>query len=389
MFGTGEIVWRPTERWIEQANVTRLMRKLGYRIDATQPDAAAAETRAFIARSAHDIEWFWRAALLDMGFAWDVPYQGLLDTSKGNAWAQWFVGGRTNLVRNCLDRHAHGAARDKTAVIAETEDGQARRWSFAQLDVEVCKLANALHALGVREGDRVAAYMPMVAEVVIAMLATQKLGAIFIPIFSGYAPPAVRERLVEAEVKLVFTADGSMRRGKAFGLKSELDHALAGLSCVQHVIVHERLGRHSACPMQPGRDLFWNEALGSQPSACETRSMAALAPALMLFTSGTTGKPKGTVHTHAGCLATMGKELLYHFDLKPSDVFFWFSDIGWMMGPWEIIGCLMHAGTIVVFEGAPDYPEPDRVWQLVERHGVTTLGISPTAVRMLMRSGDN
>ncbi len=389
MLGAGEIVWRPTAEGIEQANLTRLMRKLGYTVDAQRPEAVEREVRAFVQRSAQDIEWFWQHALLDMGLDWDVPYQQLLDTTRGNAFAQWFIGGRTNIVKNCLDRHARGAARNKLALIAETEDGTVRRFSFEQLDAEVCKLANGLRQLGVREGDRVAAYMPMVAEVVMAMLATQKLGAIFIPIFSGYAPPAVRERLEDAEVKVVFSADGSMRRGKAFGLKGELDRALQGLACVQHVVVYQRIGATLECPMRAGRDLYWNDLLATQASSCTTLTMPALAPALMLFTSGTTGKPKGTVHTHAGCLATMGKELLYHFDLKPSDVFFWFSDIGWMMGPWEIIGCLMHGGTLVVFEGAPDYPQPDRVWRLVEAHGVTTLGISPTAVRMLMRSGDS
>jgi acetyl-CoA synthetase len=385
---TQHIVWRPSPDVIERAHIIRLMRSLGYPIDAQDPSAVERSVRAFVEQSGRDIEWFWDAALRDMGMHWDVPYHTLLDTSRGNAWAEWFMGGHTNIVSNCLDRHTSGPMAQKQALIAETEDGTVRSFSFAELDREVCRLANAIASLGVRSGDRVACYMPMLAEVVFAMLATQKLGAIFIPIFSGYAPKAVRERLEEAEVKLVFTADGSLRRGKAFALKAELDQALEGLACVRRVLVLPRIGRALHTPMRDGRDLFWAEALAGQPESCATVSMPALAPALILFTSGTTGKPKGTVHTHAGCLAQMGKELLYNFDLQPSDVFFWFSDIGWMMGPWQIIGCFMHAGTIVVFEGAPEYPEADRVWQTVERHGVTTLGISPTAVRMLMRSGD-
>jgi acetyl-CoA synthetase len=389
MLGTDESVWRPSAEWIERAHVTRLMRKLGYVVDAQDPAGVERNVRAFVEQSGRDIEWFWHAALSDMGMWWDQPYHTLLDTSRGPAWADWFIGGRTNIVSNCLDRHARGPLADKCALIAESEDAAVRRWSFAELDREVCRLANGMAALGVQPGDRVACYMPMVGEVVMAMLATQKLGAIFIPIFSGYAPKAVRERLADAEVKLVFTANASLRRGKAFALKAELDQALHELSCVEHVVVLPRVAALAACPMQPGRDHSWADVCEGQPDTAVTRSMAALAPALMLFTSGTTGKPKGTVHTHAGCLAQMGKELLYNFDLKPDDVFFWFSDIGWMMGAWEIIGCFMHAGTIVVFEGAPDYPEPDRVWQIVERHRVTTLGISPTAVRMLMRAGDD
>ena len=182
----------------------------------------------------------------------------------------------------------------------------------------------------------------MVAEVVFAMLATQKIGAMFIPIFSGYAPPAVRERLGDAGVKVLFTADAALRRGQRVPLKTQADRAPRTSRACEHVVVVRRVGAQVECPMRPGRDRFYDELVAAQPAAARTRADAGDAPALMLYTSGTTGKPKGTVHTHAGCLAQMGKELLYNFDLQPSDVFFWFTDIGWMMGPWEIIGCLMH-----------------------------------------------
>lgn len=383
-----DIVWRPSAEGIERANVTRLLRKLGYPVDASDPVAVERSARAFVQRSADEPEWFWNAALLDMNLAWQAPYTQLLDLARGPAFADWFVGGRTSLVANCIDRHAHGALADKLALVAETEDGAVRRFTYGELDREVCKLANALASLGVVAGDRVASYLPMVAEAVVGMFATQKLGAVFLPIFSGYAPPAVRERLEDAQVKVVLTADGSMRRGKSFPLKAELDRALDGVGCVAHTVVYRRLGAALACPMRAPRDVYWDDLLAAQASARATLTVPALAPALMLFTSGTTGKPKATVHTHAGCLAQMGKELLYNFDLQPSDVFFWFTDIGWMMGPWELIGCFMHGATVVVFEGAPDYPEPDRVWHAVARHGVTTLGMSPTAVRLLMRAGD-
>lgn len=381
-------VWRPAPEWIESANITRLMRKLGYTVDARDAAAAEASTRKFIAHSGEDIEWFWSAALQDMNFSWETPYHTLLDTSRGNAYADWFLGGRTNIVSNCVDRHAHGALAKKLALIAENELGSARRWTFEELNRDVCRTANALAALGVVAGDRVACYMPMVGEVVVAMLATQKLGAIFIPIFSGYAPKAVRERLEDAEVKVVFTANAGLRRGQAFALKAALDEAVDGLACVKHLLVLQRADAALSCEMRPARDVFWHDAVAGQASARPTEAFPALTPALMLYTSGTTGKPKGTVHTHAGCLATMGKELLYNFDLRADDVFFWFSDIGWMMGAWEIIGCFMHGAAIVVSEGAPDYPAPDRVWSMIERHNITTLGISPTAIRMLMRAGD-
>jgi acetyl-CoA synthetase len=387
-----EYVWTPSAELIEDANVTRLMRTLGYEVDPYDLAATTRAARAFVERSCTDIEWFWAAALADMNMFWHRPYERVLDRSLGNAAASWFLGGETNIAAACLDRHAEGPLASKTALIAETEGGEVRRYTFAELAVEVGSLARALSLLGVKPGDRVACYLPMIAEVVAVMLAVQKIGGVFIPIFSGYAPRAVRERLEEGEVKVLFTADGALRRGHAHSLKSNADPALADLACLRHCVVVRRIGGDFDCPMQSPRDVFYDQLLAGtaapeRPSA-DTLAMPAMAPALMMFTSGTTGKPKGTVHTHAGCLAQMGKELLYNFDLRPSDVFYWFSDIGWMMGPWEIIGGLMHGGTIVISEGAPDYPEPDRVWQTVERHGVNTLGISPTAIRMLARAGE-
>ncbi len=384
-----EPIWSPEPERIERANVTRLMRKLGFEVDPHDAQRTAASARAFVDRSCREVAWFWEHALQDMGMPWQKPYQRVLDLSRGAPFADWFVGGETNIALACVDRHAQGPLAAKTALIAETEDGSVRSYRYAELAAEVGRLANALRALGVGRGDRVACYMPMIAEVVFAMLATQKIGAIFIPIFSGYAPPAVRERLQEAGVKLLFTADGSLRRGQPVPLKPQADRAVDGLGCVEHVLVVRRPGTVAPdCPMRAGRDLFYAEAVAAQPGAAQSVPMPAMAPALMLFTSGTTGKPKGTVHTHAGCLAQMGKEILYNLDLHADDVFFWFSDIGWMMGPWEIIGCFMHGGTILIFEGAPDYPSPERLWQTVERHGVSTLGVSPTAVRLLMRAGE-
>jgi acetyl-CoA synthetase len=288
-------VWKPSREIIENANVTRLMRKLGYSVNAAKPEQVAEEARSFVKRTQKHVEWFWQEALADLGIEWTKPYSKILDKSKGNAWADWFIGGQTNIALNCVDRWVRDSSSEarvsgkksnlesrtsnlvsKPALIAETEDGQVRTFTFEQLNEQVCKVANALKECGVKRGDTVACYMPMVAEVVFAMLAVQKIGAIFIPIFSGYAPPAVRERLEDADVKVLFTADGSMRRGQPFSIKEAADAAVAGLACVKHVIVYERIrgssfevrdsknavrtsnleSRNSIpCPMQPGRNL--------------------------------------------------------------------------------------------------------------------------------------
>lgn len=383
-----EYVWKPTPEIIENANITRLMRRLSFEVDPKNSEQVFQEARDFIERTQDDPPGFWDAALRDMDVAWFTPYSETLDASQGNAWADWFVGGETNIALNCVDRHVGSERTDQTALVAETEDGDVREYTFTEMAGEVNKVANALKECGVQRGDTVASYMPMVAEVVFAMLATQKIGAIFIPVFSGYAPPALKERLEDAECKVLFTADGSMRRGKAFSLKTQADEGVEGVKSIQKVIVYKRIGDEMDCPMTDGRDVFYDELVTRQENTCDTVPMGSMDPALMLYTSGTTGKPKGTVHSHAGCLAQMGKELQYNFDVQEGDRFWWFSDIGWMMGPWEIIGCFMHGITLIIFEGAPNYPEPDRLWKSVERHGATHLGISPTAIRMLMRAGD-
>lgn len=381
--------WTPDAETIDRANITQLMRRLGIDVDPHDPARVHAQARAFVRWTQDDPPAFWDAALQDMDVRWYTPYTTTVDLSRGPAWADWFVGGETNIALNCLDRHT-GADRATTlALIAETEDGRVRQFTYAEAAQQVNQVANALRACGVQRGDTVASYMPMVAEVVWTMLATQKIGAIFVPIFSGYAAPALHERLVDADVRVLVTADGSTRRGQPFGLKAQADAAADGVSTLRHVIVYRRLGDALPCPMRDGRDHWWHTLVDAQPDTCETVSVPSMTPALMLYTSGTTGTPKGTVHTHAGCLAQMGKELRYNFDVRPGDRFWWVSDIGWMMGPWEIIGCFLHGVTLVIFEGAPTFPQPDRLWSGIERHEATHLGISPTAIRMLMRNGDD
>jgi acetyl-CoA synthetase len=369
-----DLIWHPTEELIRSSNVRRFMQRHGIKT-----------YEELITRSTDDIEWFWDAALQDLGISWYQPYHKVLDTTAGIPWARWFLGGKTNIVYNCLDRHLPSRS-GKTALIWEGEDGAIRKMSYGELDREIGRLANALKDLGLRKGDTMGLYMPMCPEIVTAFYAGLKIGLIVIPIFSGFASAPLTSRLAHAGAKLLITADASLRRGKVLPIKSEADAAADHLPGLRHLVVVKHLG--AEIPWNPDRDVWYHELIAGRPETHATEPLDSEDYALILYTSGTTGQPKGSVHTHGGCLAQMGKELGYHFDLKPDDRFFWLTDIGWMMGPWMIIGVHLFGGTVLIMEGAPDHPKPDRLWEIIERHRVTIFGISPTAVRMLMRAGD-
>jgi acetyl-CoA synthetase len=363
-----DILWRPTIDIVERANVTRLMRRHGI-----------ADYRELIRRSTEDTSWFWRAALEDLGVLWDQPYDLLQDASRGFPWTRWFVGGRLNIATNTVDRRPGPAP----ALIWEGDDGSSRVWTRDELRAEVGRVANTLRALGIGTGDAVGLYMPMVPEIVAAFFGCLKVGAVAVPVFSAFGAGALAVRLQDAGAKLLFTTDGVSRRGKVQALKPEADRALTDCPSVRHVIVLRRVGLD--VPMS-GRDHWWHETVATADVEAPTESLDAESTSMILYTSGTTGKPKGTVHTHAGALAQIAKEVGYAFDVKENDVFFWVTDIGWMMGPWELIGTQFFGATVVIFEGAPNHPQPDRLWEIVQRHRVTHLGVSPTAIRLLKTS---
>jgi len=375
MTSTSEIAWRPPKEYVEKASITRFMKKFGIK---TYDE--------LIKRSTDDIEWFWDAALKDIGIEWYRPYDKVLDLTKGIQWASWFPGGKINIVHNCLDKHMKTDVRNKTALIWEAEDSQSKKFTFAELNTQVNRLANAMKDMGVRKGNTVGLYMPMIPEVVIAMLASLKIGAICIPVFSGFGASALATRLNDAGAKILFTADGSTRRGKQIRIKSEADLAAANVKTIERMVVCRRTGEDVS--MVENRDVYWDEFVKGKSAECETEQLNSEDYSLLIYTSGTTGKPKGSVHTHAGALAQIAKELAYNFDVRQDEVFFWLTDIGWMMGPWMIIGVYNIGGTVLIFEGAPDHPKPDRLWELIEKHKVATLGISPTAIRLLKRYGD-
>lgn len=370
-----KIVWKPTKEYIENANITRFMKKHNIK-----------NYDELIKKSTEDIEWFWDATMKDLNIEWYQPYTKIYDDSEGIQWTKWFINGKINIVHNTLDRHAKSDKKNNIAIIWENEKGTTRQLTYYKLHKEVNKFANALKQLGAKKGDRIGIYMPMIPEIVIGFLAILKIGAIAIPIFSGFGGHALASRLNIAGAKILLTADGTIRRGKTIEIKKEADKAADIVTSVKHVVVYKRLGID--IPWKKNRDIWWTELINNQPDECRTEQMDSEDYAMIIFSSGTTGRPKGTVHTHGGALAQIAKELRYYFDVKENDVFFWLTDIGWMMGPWMIIGVHTFAGAIVIYEGAPNYPKPGRLWELVEKHKITQLGISPTAIRLLMRYGE-
>ncbi|MDQ6664051.1 MAG: AMP-binding protein, partial [Acidobacteriota bacterium] len=350
-------IWEPSPEWIARTNVWRFMQKLGFD-----------DREEFLAYSRDHLEEFWDRMAAEVGIEWAQPYRQVLDISRGVEWAQWFVGGKLNIAANTLDRHAASA---NPAILGEAEDGATRVVTFAELATEVDRLAHGIESLGLNAGDRVALCMPMAPEVVTILYACFKLGLVAVPIFAGFGTGAIATRMADSGARLIFTADYIQRRGKRIPLREKVEKAAGAAGVAQVVEVAEVLAR-APLNVTPRPAL----ALDSE------------APALLLYTSGTTGKPKGTVHTHAGTLAQMAKEIYLAFDHQPDDRFFWLSDIGWMMGPWTIIGNHHFGGTIFLYDGAPDYPSPDRLWQTIERHKITVFGVSPTAIRLLMRQSE-
>jgi acetyl-CoA synthetase len=369
-----EVAWTPNQAYLDRSRLHRFMKRHG--ID-TYDD--------LLARANADPAWYWGAAANDLDLVWNRPYDQVLDLSRGAPWAEWFTGGGFNYVTSALKRHAESPAGERTALIWEGDDGEVRRLTFRELQAETNRLANALRALGVERGDRVGVFLPMLPETVAAVLALGKLGAIFLPMFSGFGPEALASRLQDGETTLLITADGAFRRGKTVAMKEVADEALALAPSVRTCLVLRRTG--DDVPWTPGRDVWWHDVVPSASPEFTAVETDANEPYMLIYTSGTTGRPKGAVHVHAGFPVKAAHDLAACFDLQADDTIFWLTDLGWMMGPWLICGGLIVGATIMIFEGTPDYPRPDRLWQLVADHRVTVLGVAPTAIRALMGKG--
>ena len=372
--GRSEIVWRPTREFAERSRIARFMR-------AQKIDSLGELQR----RSVAEPEWYWDAVVRDLGVRFTRPYTRVLDSSRGAQWPRWFPDGLLNFTDNCVDRNIDAGRGDQAAIIWEGDDGQSRTLTYRELAREVNRLANALKRLGVGEGDRVGVFLPMSPEAAVATLAAGRIGAIYTPCFSGYGAQAVASRLQDCEAKVLITADGFQRRGQVVKMKETADEAAALSPSVKHVLVYKRLGRE--IPWTAGRDQWWHDLIAGESDQCPALPVEADRPCLLIYTSGTTGRPKGAVLTHGGFLIKCAHDFGYLMDVGPGDRLFWLTDLGWLMGPMLITAGLFHGGTAVLFEGVQDYPKADRLWALVERHEVTVMGMSPTAVRALMPHG--
>jgi acetyl-CoA synthetase len=384
MASPAEILWRPSPSVIEKSVMNRLLRT------ANVENLVQLNTRA-----TDDPEWFWALLLSFIDFKFYKPYRKIMDVSRGREWARWCIGGKTNLVLNCLDKHRETPIWNKTYLVWEGEDGARRELTYRAFDEMVCRFADALRQRGFGKGDVIGLYMPMTPEAYAAMFAIVKIGAIALPLFSGFGADAVALRLVEGEAKAVVTADGTWRRGSAHAMKNILDLALVKNGAVQNVFVVRRLGDDlgggdltEGCAMQAGRDVWWDDAVANGDPNAATEIMEAEDTAFLLFTSGTTGKPKGTVHSHIGLTAKTVLDVSVCMDFQRDDRMMWMSDMGWLVGPITAISTSYSGGSLLSVEGTPDYPDTARHWRLMAENDVTWLGIAPTTVRSMMRFGD-
>jgi acetyl-CoA synthetase len=371
----GEFIWRPTANYIDQAHLTRFI---------LQHDLADFE--ALMQRSTTDVAWFTEAVLKYLDIQFHTPYRNVLDLSRGVAWPQWVVGGKMNIVHNLLDKYIGSEIEHRHAMITEDETGEVCNFTYGELFQRVNQAANALRSLGLGPGDAIGLYMPMTCEIVVAMLAIAKIGGIILPLFSGYGPRAVATRLADANAKALFTADGFQRRGRLIAMKPIADQAAELTPSLQHMIVTKRIGL--ATEMVPDRDHWWHDLIDRQSMQAATEIIDAESVLMVIYTSGTTGRPKGAVHTHAGFPVKAAQDMAFGTDLHPGQRFYWMTDMGWMMGPWLVFGAMILGSTFILYDGAPDYPGPARLWKFIEKHRISTLGISPTLIRTLMPSGE-
>lgn len=372
----GDIVWRPTQAQVENANLTTFMRTWGIK-----------DFDALMERSTLDVAWFTEAVLKFLDVRFYESYSKVVDLRYGIQFPKWCLDGKMNIVFNCVEKWAENKEeKGKIAIAFEGEEGRTKTLTYDELNQEINKTANTLLSLGLGKGDAIGIFMPMTPEIVVALLAIAKIGGIILPLFSGYGAGAIVSRMVDAEAKALFAADGAFRRGKAVEMKSIADEAAEQISTLKHMIVLKRTGQD--VKMNDGRDHWWHELVAAQSNVCETEKTDAEDPLMIIYTSGTTGKPKGALHTHCGFPIKAAQDMAFGTDVHQGDVIYWMTDMGWMMGPWLVFGSLLLGATMFLYDGAPDFPTPSRLWELAEKHKINQMGVSPTLIRSLIPHGD-
>ncbi len=379
-------VWRPSEAFRNASNWQSFMRA-----------ERVADYPVLEHKARQDQQWFWSALLRFLDIRFRQHWSSVLDVSEGLAWPKWCVGATMNMTETLLDRHLQAGRGGREALVWEGEDGAIRRLSYAQLADQVNRLASAFESLGFAPGDAVGIYLPMAPEVAVAFLALARIGCIVLPMFSGFGAAAIATRLNDAEAVALIAADRCLRRGREIDMKSVAEEAAQDVPTLRHLIVARRdefpagQADHPATkgrrPAGQWRESDWSALVAAGSPRHEARELPAEHPLMIVYTSGTTGRPKGTVHTHCGLTAKTGEDFLLCFDLKPEDRLLWMTDFGWLVGPLQVTAALLAGATVVLVEGTPDFPAVDRLWQLIERHKISFLGIAPTAARMMMHHG--